>query len=346
MVKVQAGRVDGFVSGPDPAIAVHLIYGPNSGLVRERVETLCGNLIDDPSDPFRTAELTSAAVAESPARLADEVLALSFDGGQRLVVVRDGADALAKPLEDALAASEGAASRAAVVIEAGDLSARSGLRKLCESRADCAALPCYADDEAGRADLARRMLSEANISILPDALRTLTGILGDDRLGNRREIEKLVLYVGAGGTADEDAVIAAVGDTGVVSLDDTVYAALDGDLARLDRAVERYWAEGGEPVGLVRAMQRHLQRMHRVAYQLEQGTSYDQAAKRLRPPVFWKVAKAFERQCRSWPRERIELAIGRLTEAELAIKSTGTPATAACGRTLYAIARMTRTNRR
>lgn len=345
MVKVQAGRVDGFVAGPDPAIAVYLVYGPNGGLVRERVEALQGNLIDDPADPFRTAELTGGAVADSPARLADEMLAMSFDGGRRLVVVRDGADALAKPLLDAIEASEGAA-RAAVVIEAGDLNARSGLRKLCESRPDCAALPCYADDEAGRADLVRRMLAEASISIGPDALRTLTGLLGEDRLENRREIEKLVLYVGAGGRADEEAVIAAVGGAGATSLDDTVFAAMDGDLARLDRSVERYWAQGGEPVGLVRAMQRHLQRVHRVAGQLERGTNYEQAVRRLRPPVFWKAASAFERQCRTWPTTRIELAIARLTEAELAIKSTGTPAQAACGRTLYAIASMARANTR
>jgi DNA polymerase-3 subunit delta len=346
MVKVSAGRVDGFVTNPDSAVVAHLVYGPNTGLVRERVEALSRTLVEDPADPFATAELSASAVADNPAALTDEILALSFGGGDRLVLVRDATDSLAKPLESALEAASAASSRAAVVIEAGELSARSGLRKLCETRADCAALPCYADDEQGRAETVRRMLSDADIGISPEAMRTLTGFLGDDRLGNRREIEKLILYVGPGGWVDEDAVVAAVGDIGASSLDDTIYAAADGDLTRLDVAVERFWAEGGEPIALVRALQRHFQRLHRVVYQVEQGAGLDTATRKLRPPVFWKLAKSFERQCRSWPRHRIERALGQLTEAELALKTTGTPAQAACGRTLYAIASMQRTRSR
>ena len=96
----------------------------------------------------------------------------------------------------------------------------------------------------------------------------------------------------------------------------------------------------------MRAAQRHFQRLHRVSGLLASGESYETAARRLRPPVFWKVASRFQNQSRSWQGNAIEQALLRLTEAELALKTTGTPGQAACGRTLLAIASMRRAKNR
>jgi len=344
-VKVSAGRIDSFVANPDPAITAYLVYGPNTGLAFERAQRLILSVVEDPNDPFRVSELSPSAISDTPSRLADELLAMSFGGGERLVVIRDAPDSLSSPLADALDAAAKTGVAARLVLEAGNLSGRSALRKLCESRDDCAALPCYPDDEDGRAHVVRSMMHEADMRIGPDALRTLTGILGDDRQLNRREIEKLILFIGPGNEVSEDDVLACVGDSGSTSLDETVLTAADGNIAELDRALERFWSDGGDPVNLVRATQRHFQRLHRISGLMNSGESYENAVRRLRPPVFWKMAARFQSQCRNWSSERLELALGRLTEAELALKTTGTPGRAACSRTLYAIASMQRARR-
>jgi len=344
-VKVSAGRVDSFVANPDPSIIAYLVYGPNPGLALERARRLILTVVEDPNDPFLVNELSPFAISDTPSRLADELLAISFGGGERLVVVRDAPDTLSGPLKDALDAVADAGATARLVIEAGNLSGRSALRKLCESRDDCAALPCYPDDEENRTRVIQTMMQEADIRIGPNALRTLAGILGDDRQLNRREIEKLILFVWPDNEVSEDDVLACVGDSGTTSFDETVLAAAEGNIAELDRALERLWSDGGDPVSLMRAAQRHFQRLHRVSCLMNSGESYDNAARRLRPPVFWKMAARFQSQCRSWPSDRLELALGRLTEAELALKTTGTPGRAACGRTLYAIASMQRARR-
>ena len=344
-MKISAGRVNGFVANPNPRVTAILVYGPDSGLVREHALTLSRKIVDDPTDPFRMAELTGAVIADTPARLADELLAMAFGGGQRLVVVRDAGDSVTAPLKSALEAATDADANAIVILEAGNLAGRSSLRKLCESRDDSAALPCYPDDGEGRARLARSMIADAGLRIPADALRTLTGRLGDDRQSNRREIEKLVLFCGADAEISEAGVLACIGDSGTTSLDETIYAAADGNIAELDLAIRRFWSDGGEPVGLMRSAQRHFQRLHRVSGLLAQGESYDNAARRLRPPVFWKVAGRFQNQSRAWSATALEQALMRLTEAELTLKSTGTPGTAACGRTLYAIASMRRMRR-
>ena len=40
MVKIAANRADSFPRKPDPSIRAVLVYGPDSGLVRERAEAL------------------------------------------------------------------------------------------------------------------------------------------------------------------------------------------------------------------------------------------------------------------------------------------------------------------
>ena len=117
-MKITAAHVERFLRRPDPAVVCTLVYGPDQGLVRERAETLVRHVAGDLDDPFRVVELTAVAVANDPARLADEAAALSFSGGLRVVRVRAANDGLAKVFEDFLA---GARDDAHVVVEAGHL---------------------------------------------------------------------------------------------------------------------------------------------------------------------------------------------------------------------------------
>src|SRR5439155_20144342 len=141
-MKIAPNRLADFLRRPPPEIRGVLVYGPDAGLVRERADQLTASICGDLKDPFRISELSPAILAGDPARLADEVAAMSLVGGRRVVRIRDAGEALAALLAGTLA---GARGDSLIVIEAGDLPARSGLRKLCEAAANAAAVPCYAD---------------------------------------------------------------------------------------------------------------------------------------------------------------------------------------------------------
>ena len=57
MVAIKPAEVDAFVARPDPARPVVLVFGPDAGLVSERVNALVKASVDDPSDPFALARL-------------------------------------------------------------------------------------------------------------------------------------------------------------------------------------------------------------------------------------------------------------------------------------------------
>lgn len=335
MVKVQAGRADAFARSPDTKAQAVLVYGPDSGLVRERTQALVDSVLKGDKDPFRLADLDAGTLKADPARLADEVAALSLTGGRRVVKVRDAADQLTSLVEGVL---EDMVGDALVVMYAGDLGPRSTLRKLFEGASNAAALPCYADDNRALDQVVRDGLKESGLSVEPDALAYLVDHLGGDRALSRQEIEKLALYKsnepGAAVTLED--ALACVGDTAAFDLDDLVYAMGDGDQQTVQRVYGRMMAEGASPISILTAASRHLMRLHQIQG-LRASGSLDQAMMKLRPPVFFKRKGQFKSQAGRWHAKLLARGLEVLTTAELQAKSTDMPVQALTERALMQI---------
>ena len=335
-MKIPTARADRFAAAPDPGVRAVLVYGPDAGLVRERAGSLVRSVVEDPGDPFRVAHLSGAQLAADPALLADEAAALAMTGGRRVVRLENPAEEAAGLFADFLKRPPG---DALVVVLAGDLPARSALRKLFEAADQGAALPCYRDDQRGLGTVIDATLSGAGLSATPEASAYLAANLGGDRQLTRRELEKLILYKGAGGGQVElQDALACIGDSADLTLDDLAYAVGGGDLAAMERALLRSLAEGSQPVALLRAVARHFQRLHFVAGTAAQGTPPAEAMKRLRPPVFWKLAARFKAQSAAWSDVTLGRALEGLLEAEAACKRTGAPAEILAARALTGIA--------
>lgn len=333
-MKIAANRADGFARKPDPAARAVLVYGPDLGLVRERADALTRSVVPDLKDPFRIAELTPAVLKDDPARLADESAALSFTGGRRVVRLRDAGDSVAAQIQSFLESPMG---EALIVVEAGDLTPRSSLRKLFEGRDNAAALPCYGDDDQNLESVIRETLRAQGQDPEPDALAYLVDHLGADRRLTRAELTKLSLYRGGPGRITLADVTACVGDAAGMDQDDLALAVADGDQAAVQRLLDRLWREGTSPVAVLRAVSRHFLRLHLASGVMAQGRSADQAVAALKPPPHFRVAPRLKMQLNRWPGERLSMALDLLVGAEMDCKTTGLPAEAICGRTLTQI---------
>jgi DNA polymerase-3 subunit delta len=323
-MKLAGARAASFLKTPDPKIRAVLLFGPDAGLVRERADLLAGFVCPDLRDPFRVAEATGAAAAADPARLADEMAAMSLVGGRRVIRLREAGDGAVGAVENALAAP----GDALLVAEAGELPGRSALRKLFESRAEAAAIGCYADSPKDLAEVIRSTLEAHRVGIAREALDYLVDRLGSDRLVTRSELEKLALYTGDGGRVDLAAAMISVGDSADLSLDDIVFAAAEGDAGALERALFRGLAEGENPIRILRAAQRHFQMLH-----LANGRP-----EAVRAPPLPSLRERLGAQARRWPASRAAAALDALTRAELAAKRTGAPQETICRAVLLALA--------
>jgi DNA polymerase III subunit delta len=350
-VRLAAGRVEAFLLRPDPQTRAVLLYGPDAGLVRERAESVARAICPDLHDPFRVADLTPATLASDPARLADEVAQISLMGGRRVIRVREAGDALAALFTRFLAGVPGAEGDARgdargddglVIAEAGDLPGRSALRRAFDDSPVAAAIGCYPDTARDLAQVIREAFAAHRIGASRDALEFLVEHLGGDRLLTRAELEKLTLYAGDGGHIELDDARAAIADSAALSLDDAILAAAEGDAASLDRALDRVFQEGESPVSIIRALLRHLQRLHLLMARIAGGDSVDAAIRAARPPIFFKQQDSNRRQLTRWSEPRLRRALDRVAEAEFRMKQTGYPSETICREALFAIAREAR----
>jgi DNA polymerase-3 subunit delta len=335
-MKLQGAAIERFLGKPDPAIRVVVVYGGDEGLVRERAARLGKTVVADLGDPFEVALLAADALASDPALLADEASAMSLMGGRRLIRVRDGSDKVTRALTAML---DGPAGDSLTVIEAGDLNSRSSLRKLAESHAAAAALPCYVEDEAGLAGTLQAQIAEAGKRIDPDAMRLLAGSLVGDRMLARGELDKLLIYMGDERSIDLADVAAAVVDTAALGMDETIRAALDGDFAALDRCLERLAGEGVSGVAILRVAQTYFRRLHVTRARVDAGAPMERALSQLQPPVFYKAKDSFAADVQRWPLARIQAALDRLVEAEAQSKRTGANDALLAAESMLAIAR-------
>ena len=347
-MKISPKEADQFALKPNAKVVAVLVYGPDGGLVRERMNALMRSVLDDINDPFRLSDLTEADLKSDPARLADEAASIAMLGGRRVVRVRGAGDNLSKIFESFLSDPKG---DALIIVEGGDLAARSSLRKLFEDEANAAAIACYADTGASLGETIRKRLSADNLVAEPAALHYLMSHLGSDRGVTNNELEKLSLYMGPASPTQKkqvtlDDVRACVGDNVESGLDAVVDAATGGDLAALDVALARSRSADVSPIALLNALSRHLIQLHLAMDALENGQSPEMVVGAMRPMVHFSRKPKMQRQLTLWSRRRLDRALAIVVEADAQCKTTGLPERAICGQTLMRIAQAANAARR
>ena len=338
-MKITARNADAFSISPTTEMRVVLVHGRDPGLIHERVRNLALSVVPDLQDPFQVSELTGPAIKSDPACLADEAAAQSLTGGRRVVLVRLGAEDISTALKQVL---EMANIDALVVLEAADLAPTSPVRKLLENHEHGASLACYEDGRTTLASLVSEMSRAAGITFTRDASNYIVEHLGSDRLISRREIEKLIVYAGAKSEVSLEDAMAVIGDNGALSIEEIIYAVGCGNRQALETGLHRATAEGISPIVLVRAAQRHFQRLHVAVAACGQGKTPHEAIKSLRPPVLFMFVERFQRQLTIWTEPQLATALQLLTEAEGQCKSTGAPGRAIGERALMRLAQAAR----
>ena len=91
-------------------------------------------------------------------------------------------------------------------------------------------------------------------------------------------------------------------------------------------------------ISILRILSRRLERLYFVCGLMEEANSYDAAASKLRPPLFFKDKPSFRAQTTKWSADSLGRALELVVEAEGQCKSTGLPDFAIAARTCLQIA--------
>ncbi len=327
-MKIDSGRIDAFLKSPN--LPLVLLHGPDAGLVAERGLILARGVEGAMQDPFRFAELMNPPGDT----LLAEAMAAALTGGRRVVRVRDVHESHAKALETLIKTPP----ETLVILEAGELTAKSKLRAAAEKAPSVAVIACYAIDQARLPQAISTRLRAVGVQIDQDAAAWAGQNLSGEEGPLGQALEVLTLYAGEEkrlSLADVSAVLADGGDS---SMGDAIDAALTGDPEATDKALSLAYEEGIAPVGLLRVLLAELLRLRVAAGAMAEGASAQEAMAAMRPPVFFKRQALVGKALRLWPLPALDQAVSAALTAEAACKTTRVPEHDYCRQTMLALA--------
>lgn len=311
MTALKAHEVERFVKRPDLEAGIVLVYGPDTGLVRETAQRLVRYYAGGEGDGTGLVTLDGAELDGDPGRLLVEARTSSLFGEKRIVRVRSAGKALTVPLSDLASDPSGAI----VVLEAGNLPPRDALRALVEGAKTGRALPCYADSDETILRLIGESFNVAGIRTDPDVATTLRDQLGNDREITRREIEKLVLFADQSKILTREDVIALCADNASLVLDEIADAIGTGHAGRLDQALSRALSAAINSQQLLASVMLHFAQLRRWRTLVDSGTSVRDVLDGARPKPHFSRRSALEQQLRLWSDASLSIATARLHDA-------------------------------
>lgn len=318
-MKLAGARANAYFSKPDPSHFGILIYGADAMRVAlKRQELILALVGDKGEEEMRLSRMTAAELRKEPARVIDGLKAQSFFPGPCAVFVEDAGDGLAATLETAL--KEWQSGDAVLVVTAGQLNARSKLRKVFEASNSTVAIGIY-DDPPTPAEIADTLVKAGLTNVSKSASDDLTALGRELDPGDfRQTVEKLSLYMrGETEPVSSDDVIACAPMTSDAGVDDAIHAIAEKKSDQVGPLLKRLFGQGINPTTLCISANRHFRTLHSACAH-PQGP--DVGLSRARPPVFGPRKDRMVRQARGWGQAKLETALAVLMDADLALRSS------------------------
>ena len=339
-MKLSTRDAPAYFRKPDPAKTGLLIYGSDAMRVALRRQEVIKALIGpEGEEEMRLARIPAAELRKDPALLLDAIKSQGFFPGPRVAFVEDATDGLADVIAAAL--TDWREGDAQVIVTAGQLAAKSRLRKLFEDHPNAYATGIY-DDPPSREEIEAALAATGLRNIPSDAMGALTALSRQIDPGDLRQtLEKIALYKlndDTPLTPDEIALSAPASiEAGV---DDVLNIAAEGKPQEIGPVLRRLEAQGISAVALCIGATRHFRTLHVVAS--DPGGPGSGIGK-LRPPVFGPRRDRIQRQASAWGMHKLERALGLLLDTDLTLRSAANvPDMAVMERTLLKIAGLAR----
>ncbi len=339
-MKLTGAAANAYFRKPDATHTALLIFGADPMRVADKRQMAINALVGPQGEEeMRLTRINAADLRKDPALLGDAIKAQGFFPGHRVAFVEDATDGLSKIIGTAL--SDWAVGDAQVIITAGQLTAKSALRKTIEGHPNSVAIGLY-DDPPSLADI-EQAIGEAGISAPErDVMEMLVALANTLEPGDfRQTLEKVSLYKRGDATPLTVAdVTACAPQSADADVDDVLDAVTGGQTDQLGPLLRNVSAQGVLPVTLCINATRHFRRLHTVA---SDPGGPGAGVGRLRPPVFGPRRDKVVRQASHWGRHKLELALTALTDLDLQLRSAQTaPPHALMERTFIRLAMMAR----
>lgn len=316
-MKIQGRAAIGYCEKPDPQHAGFLLHGPDAALTAERRAALVASLSG--GDSLRVERADPAAVRKDQALLHDALRTSGFFTERPIVVLEGAGDGLTEAIRVAV---DGTTQDDGVLVAtAGQLTARSSLRKLFEGDKRLVSLGLYPEPPDGveiaaslkRAGLAHGVSSEAIGMLEAHAAEV-------DRGSLNQTIERIALFgLDQKGSIEASAVASLLPATAEAETEKLVFAVIAGRAGEAASRLRRLLSGGTAPVSVLIQVGGLFRQLFGVALERDPMRAVD----RMRPRPIGPRRDAILNALRRWDAARLETALSLLQETDRLLRSGG-----------------------
>ena len=310
-----------------------LLYGSNEGLIRENYNKL-KNIFNQAS--YEEINVIGKSISEQPEILIDEIKTVSMFNDHKIITIDQPIDKNIEIFEEAFAMLT---SNTLIIVLANNLKKTSKIRKFFENSKNLFACANYEDDLRSNSQQIQNLEKYIGKTLNKDIKNYLNQNLSSDRMISNHEVDKIILLYYENNTIPELEEIKLIfNDNSDLGLSKISQLAFSGKPNKVSINLNRIFAEGVNPIAVVRTMLNYVQRIQVTQIALRKTNDFESAIKSLKPPVFWKDKDSFKLHCKKWPINETVLNFNLLVHTELSCKADYNLTNILCERALINIA--------
>ena len=184
-----------------------------------------------------------------------------------------------------------------VVVRGDQIGPKSIVRTFFEQNETSMSVPCYEENQVEKFKLISDFINKEKAVLQDSEIKILCQILPDQRLEIKNELEKIIILLKCfGKNIADDYMYSCIPDS--INNDQTKFIFSVGakNTKNFIREYNKFTNFGSDDIKLISFLLEHFFRLMSVKHNILDGFTMQEAIRRLRPPIFFKNIKNFERQ--------------------------------------------------
>ena len=293
-------------------INFYLLYGQNSGLIDETINTTLKPLLSKNIFYYDEIEVLSKTD-----EFKEEIFNKSFFETDKLIIINRVTDKILNLIEEIV---DSKIENTKIIIKTGLLEKKSKLRTFFEKKKDLIVVPFYEDNHQSLIKIAQNFFNEKKIKISPQNVNYIIERSKGNRINLKNELEKIANYSLKKQTIELDDIIKLTNLADNYNISELTDQCLAQNKKKTLNILNENNSSIEDNIVILKTFLYKLKRLKKLKINLETTKNPDTVISTFKPPIFWKDKDVIKQQLRIWSLPQIKLLIKKINNIEILIK--------------------------
>ena len=293
-------------------INFYLLYGPNSGLIEETINTIL-----KPNLSVNIFNYDENEILSNIDEFKEGIFSKSFFDEDKLIIISRATDKILHIVEEIIDKN---IKDLKIIIKSGVLEKKSKLRKFFEANKNIITIPFYEDNYQSLASIAEKFLKEKKIGISTQNINFIAERAKGNRINLKNELEKIENYCLKKKSIEFSEIAKLTNLSENYDITELVNQCIAKNKKKTLHILNENNSVLEDNILILKTFLYKFKRLKKLKKELETKNNIDVAISSFKPPIFWKEKDLIKQQLTVWSLSQIKFLIKEIGDLELLIK--------------------------